>query len=36
VNDESIEVSEMNFKAWGKVNKRTIPKDSRSIRGYIY
>jgi surface antigen len=32
----SVTVSEMNYKGWGKVNKRVIPTNSRSIKGYIY
>jgi surface antigen len=36
VSGGSITVSEMNYKGWGKVNKRVIPISSRSIRGYIY
>jgi surface antigen len=36
VGNGTITVSEMNFKAWGKVNKRVISTSSRSIKGYIY
>lgn len=36
VSGGSITVSEMNYKGWGKVNKRTIPTSSRSIKGFIY
>ena len=36
VKDGSIVVSEMNYNGWGKVNKREINKNSRTIRGYIY
>lgn len=36
VKGDSIVVSEMNYRGWGKVNTRTIPVKSRSIRGYIY
>lgn len=36
VSDDSITVSEMNYNAWGKVNRRTLPTNSRSIKGYIY
>lgn len=31
-----ITVSEMNYKGWGKVNRRVISTSSRSIKGYIY
>lgn len=36
VSSGSITVSEMNYKGWGKVNKRVIATSSRSIKGYIY
>ncbi len=36
VKGDSIVISEMNYRGWGKVNTRTIPIKSRSIRGYIY
>ncbi len=36
VSDGSITVSEMNYRGWGKVNRRVIPTSSRSIKGYIY
>lgn len=36
VSGGSITVSEMNYKGWGKVNKRVIPINSRSIKGYVY
>jgi len=36
VSKGSITVSEMNYKGWGKVNRRVIPTASRSIKGYIY
>ncbi|MEI6649964.1 MAG: LysM peptidoglycan-binding domain-containing protein [Candidatus Moraniibacteriota bacterium] len=36
VSGGSITVSEMNFNAWGKVDRRVIPASSRSIKGYIY
>ncbi len=36
VGSGSITVSEMNYKGWGKVNRRVIPVSSRSIKGYIY
>jgi surface antigen len=32
----SITVSEMNYKGWGKTNRRVIPISSRAIKGYIY
>lgn len=35
VSGDSIVVSEMNYEAWGKVNKRTISISDRRIRGYI-
>jgi len=36
VSGDSITVSEMNYKGWGKVNRRVIPVASRAIKGYIY
>ncbi len=36
VSGESIVVSEMNYRAWGKVNTREIAANSRTIKGYIY
>lgn len=36
VSSGSITVSEMNYRGWGKVNRRVIPTSSRSIKGYIY
>lgn len=36
VSGGSITVSEMNYRGWGKVNRRVIPASSRSIKGYIY
>lgn len=36
VSGGSITVSEMNYVGWGKTSKRTIPTNSRSIKGYIY
>lgn len=36
VSSDSITVSEMNYRGWGKTNKRVIPLASRAIRGYIY
>lgn len=32
----SITVSEMNYRGWGKMNRRVIPTSSRAIKGYIY
>lgn len=32
----TITVSEMNYRGWGKVNKRVVATNSRSIKGYIY
>ena len=34
--DDAIIVSEMNYAAWGKTDRRTLPISSRSIKGYIY
>lgn len=36
VSGGSITVSEMNYKGWGKVDRRVIPTSSRSIKGYVY
>lgn len=36
VSGGTITVSEMNYKGWGKVNKRVIAISSRSIKGYVY
>jgi surface antigen len=33
---DSITVSEMNYVGWGRVNTRSIPKGSSTIRGYVY
>lgn len=36
VDDDGITVSEMNYEKFGRVNKRWISQNSRTIRGYIY
>jgi surface antigen len=36
VSKSHITVSEMNYKGWGKTSIRSIPINSRIIRGYIY
>jgi surface antigen len=36
VGDGTITISEMNYKGWGVVNKRTLSQNARVIRGYIY
>lgn len=36
VSGGTITVSEMNYRGWGKVNKRVVATSSRSIKGYIY
>lgn len=36
VTDTAILVSEMNYVKFNKVNQRWIPRDSKTIRGYIY
>jgi len=36
VGDGTITVSEMNYKGWGVVNRRTLSQNARVIRGYIY
>ena len=35
VSEDTITVSEMNYKRWGKVNTRVISRTDRKIRGYI-
>lgn len=32
----TVTISEMNYKGWGKTNRRTISTGSRVIKGYIY
>lgn len=36
VSGGTITVSEMNYRGWGKVNKRVIALNSRVIKGFIY
>jgi surface antigen len=36
VSNSHITVSEMNYKGWGKTSIRSIPINSKIIRGYIY
>ncbi len=36
VSGSTITVSEMNYAGWGKTTRRTIDKNSRVIRGYVY
>ncbi len=36
VSENSFVVSEMNYEKFGKINKRTISKTSKAIKGYIY
>lgn len=36
VGKDTITISEMNYKGWGKKSSRTIPISSRVIKGYIY
>lgn len=36
VGKDTITISEMNYKGWGVVNKRTLSQNARVIRGYIY
>lgn len=36
VKNGTITISEMNYKAWGRVDRRTISYHSRSIIGFIY
>lgn len=36
VSGGSITVSDMNYVGWGKVSRRSLPTNSRVIKGYIY
>lgn len=36
VSGSTITISEMNYAGWGKTTRRTLDKNSRVIRGYIY
>jgi len=36
VSGGNITISEMNYAGWGKVDRRTLPANSRVIKGYIY
>lgn len=36
VRGDTITVSEMNYVAWGKMNRRTLSASSRAIKGFIY
>jgi surface antigen len=36
VSGNTITVSEMNYAGWGKTTRRTLDKNSRVIRGYVY
>lgn len=36
VSGGSITVSDMNYVGWGKTSRRTLPANSRVIKGYIY
>lgn len=36
VGKDTITISEMNYNGWGVVNRRTLSKNARVIRGYIY
>lgn len=36
VSSDSITISEMNYKGWGKASTRVVPIRDRKIRGYIY
>lgn len=36
VSGNTITVSEMNYTGWGKTSRRTLDKNSRVIRGYVY
>ena len=36
VNGNTLTVSEMNFNAWGKTNRRTLQVADRAIKGFIY
>jgi len=36
IEGNKVIISEMNYNGWGKVNKRTLDKNSAVIKGYIY
>jgi len=36
VSGGNITISEMNYKGWAKTSKRTLPANSRIIKGFIY
>jgi len=36
VSGDSITISEMNYEGWGVISRRTIPKGSGVVKGYIY
>ncbi len=36
VDSKSFTISEMNYKGWGKINKRVVSKSSRAVKGFIY
>jgi surface antigen len=36
VGKDTITISEMNYKGWGVVNRRTLSQNARVIKGYIY
>ncbi|MFH0969737.1 MAG: LysM peptidoglycan-binding domain-containing protein [Patescibacteria group bacterium] len=36
VSGGSFTISEMNYKGWGKVNRRTVSTSSRAVKGFIY
>jgi surface antigen len=36
VSGSTITISEMNYAGWGKTTRRTLDKNSRVIRGYVY
>lgn len=36
VSGSTITISEMNYTGWGKTSRRTLDKNSRVIRGYVY
>lgn len=36
IDDNTITISEMNFRGWGRVTNRTLSKNDPVIRGYIY
>jgi len=36
VSDGYITISEMNYNGWGVTNRRTLPANGGSVRGYIY